>query len=379
MKMTKLFVFLFVALFCVKASAQCALPIQQNFESNKIEDVCGALTGDITVASDYPYAGSYYLKINAPTGTATLDIQLDFLPTPPLVLRMFFRTRDFTMNTAAGNAVYLSDDGGAIWHQVTTMTPAPSNLNGDNTWGTVDYSLNIITAASGMGLDLNTSEFMIRFQADGTLSPSTIGIDNLYIGDQTENPLPISLLTFKATPGKNSVTLNWSTASEVNNDYFTILRSTDAKTWSDVATVKGAGNSNKVLPYSIIDTPGKGRYYYRLKQTDYDGKFELFYIVTALVGSASYDEAKLYPNVVPKGSSQPITMSLKNDQKVNLSKSGIYNMLEQKVSANMTLTESNEGQAVLISDYNNLPAGIYQVVVYYDNSSAASRDKLVIK
>ena len=89
------------------------------------------------------------------------------------------------------------------------------------------------------------------------------------------SPLPIELLSFEAICNNNSVNLLWSTASEKNNDYFTIERSSDGITFQTVLTVKGAGNSNQVINYSAIDEkPIDGIAYYRLKQTDYDGKFE---------------------------------------------------------------------------------------------------------
>ena len=75
----------------------------------------------------------------------------------------------------------------------------------------------------------------------------------------------------------NKVQLSWSTASEVNNDYFTIEKSRNARNWEKVAVIQGAGNSNEVLEYNILDdNPFEGLSYYRLSQTDYDGKFEIF-------------------------------------------------------------------------------------------------------
>ncbi len=102
-----------------------------------------------------------------------------------------------------------------------------------------------------------------------TFSPFTIGSSG------PGNVLPITLLSFNAEV--NSVKLvdaTWVTASEVNNDYFTLERSRDGQTWFGVGTVQGAGNSSTTLDYLYTDdAPFSGTSYYRLKQTDFDGAF----------------------------------------------------------------------------------------------------------
>lgn len=84
--------------------------------------------------------------------------------------------------------------------------------------------------------------------------------------------LPIKLVYFEGKLKNNQVKLNWETASEVNNDYFTIERSSDGENFEKLFTLRGAGNSSTQLSYSAVDeNPLPGYSYYRLKQTDYDG------------------------------------------------------------------------------------------------------------
>lgn len=86
-------------------------------------------------------------------------------------------------------------------------------------------------------------------------------------------PLPVELSSFWVTPLENEARLDWQTASESNNDYFTVERSADAKVWEELSRVNGAGNSTVVSNYSWTDErPLKGMSYYRLIQTDFDGK-----------------------------------------------------------------------------------------------------------
>lgn len=86
------------------------------------------------------------------------------------------------------------------------------------------------------------------------------------------NPLPVELLSFTAVPANTMVDLYWSTASEKDNAFFTVERSTDADRFAPLLQVPGAGNSQAVLHYRSEDPhPLDGLSYYRLRQTDSDG------------------------------------------------------------------------------------------------------------
>lgn len=88
--------------------------------------------------------------------------------------------------------------------------------------------------------------------------------------------LPITLVSFNASynPSANHSELNWQTAAEINNDYFTLEKSKNGKVFSPFKTIEGAGNSNEIRDYISLDkNPYQGVTYYRLKQTDYDGEY----------------------------------------------------------------------------------------------------------
>jgi len=86
--------------------------------------------------------------------------------------------------------------------------------------------------------------------------------------------LPIELLHFSAKAIGSQVLLNWSTATELNNDYFTIERSVNGINWEVVDMVNGQGTTTQQSNYELLDTrPFTGISYYRLKQTDYDGDY----------------------------------------------------------------------------------------------------------
>ncbi len=97
---------------------------------------------------------------------------------------------------------------------------------------------------------------------------------------RTGFPLPVQLMSFDAKLKNDVVNLIWETGTEINNDYFTIERSTDAENFTPIKKIDGAGNSTAKLYYSATDEkPLTGTSYYRLKQTDYDGKFAYSAIV----------------------------------------------------------------------------------------------------
>lgn len=110
--------------------------------------------------------------------------------------------------------------------------------------------------------------------------------------------LPIKLLDFTAKLVGNNVNLNWVTETETNNDYFTIERSFDGVIFETVSIVKGAGNSNNRLTYTSKDlNPKKGTTYYRLKQTDYDGKYS-FSSIESVVYKDKFEGLSVFPNPV---------------------------------------------------------------------------------
>ncbi|MFK7933812.1 MAG: T9SS type A sorting domain-containing protein [Saprospiraceae bacterium] len=89
-------------------------------------------------------------------------------------------------------------------------------------------------------------------------------------------PLPIELNSFEAGVENDFVNVNWQTSTELNNDYMEVQRSRNGKDFTTVGKVAGAGTTDEPQDYSFIDkNPLPGVSYYRLKQVDYDGAFEI--------------------------------------------------------------------------------------------------------
>ena len=113
----------------------------------------------------------------------------------------------------------------------------------------------------------------------------------------TVNPLPINLVYFNAryNPDSRQADLDWATASESNNDFFTVERSADGVDFEEIGFTTGAGNSNSLMLYEDIDPfPLKGVSYYKLKQTDFDGQFEYSEIVA--INILDIEAFRIWPN-----------------------------------------------------------------------------------
>lgn len=128
-------------------------------------------------------------------------------------------------------------------------------------------------------------------------SLSVVSAGSEFILGSGSNALPVELVSFHATLSEKIVILNWTTASELNNDYFTVERSMDGINFTELAEVKGAGTNNTILNYSAPDNnPLPGISYYRLKQTDYDGRSEYSEMVIVEAKEISETELLIYPN-----------------------------------------------------------------------------------
>lgn len=99
------------------------------------------------------------------------------------------------------------------------------------------------------------------------------------------NPLPVQLIRFDVKESKGQAIITWSTASELNNDYFIVQKSTDGQDFTDLKKVDGAGTSSSTHNYSVTDMqPVKGINYYRIRQVDMNGQIEIIGPKSILIG-----------------------------------------------------------------------------------------------
>ncbi|WP_461486198.1 T9SS type A sorting domain-containing protein [Pedobacter sp.] len=163
--------------------------------------------------------------------------------------------------------------------------------------------------------------------------------------------LPIVLKSFTAKASNQGIQLNWSTASELNNDYFEILRKQGEDFVAISGKIKGAGTTSTLQQYQFIDTkPAAGVNYYKLAQVDLDGKINQSNVVYAYCNlvknsiKASYNKGNL---TVDFDASKVANVKL---DVVDLNGKTVYS-----VSAN-TIVGSNT-----VTNSLNLVSGVYVV------------------
>lgn len=184
--------------------------------------------------------------------------------------------------------------------ELTTFNSGVSNNDTKNS------SLFSISLYGGVG-----SKYLIEFQSGATfdaielkLKAGIAGATNnlrIYSAYHNSSPLPIELIDFTATVVGSSVDLNWSTATETNNDFFTIEQSSDGINFSIIGTIACAGNSITLKKYSFThENPTEGVSYYRLEKTDKDGRSVYFNMLSVVVPKNDFS-FMIYPNPLSEG------------------------------------------------------------------------------
>lgn len=168
--------------------------------------------------------------------------------------------------------------------------------------------------------------------------------------------LPIELLNFEVSIIDNKlVALNWSTASETNNNYFSVERSLDALQWDEIGTVKGSGNSNNLKLYNYNDKePVRGITYYRLKQIDFDGSYTLSEIRAANIHYSGLQI--IYPNPA----NETLNLKLSSEFKGQLTYT-IIDKLGRRIASNSLNSNLNDGNIKI--SLESIPEGVYTIAI----------------
>lgn len=187
----------------------------------------------------------------------------------------------------------------------------------------------------------------------------------------TVNPpcvLPIELTAFNLKKNGNSVDVNWTTATETNNDYFTIERSKDLEHYEAIHQLPGSGDSYTSKNYSYTDkNPLSGLSYYRLKQTDKDGEFT-YSEVKAVSFQRQLTGVAVSP--VPTQNNISLTFTANEDGAFTLN---IYNASGTlMLSKNVQVLNGNNENTI---DVSELPQGIYQLML--SNGQELERSKFI--
>lgn len=182
-------------------------------------------------------------------------------------------------------------------------------------------------------------------------------------------PLPIELLSNEVICDNNHVIVKWSTASETNNNFFTIEKSIDGTNFVSIGTVAGSGNTTNVMNYSFIDYNAfAGTSYYRLKQTDYNGDSKTFGIIT----SQNCNSGSVNVNAF---NDQTGNISIVIDSDITADYTAtLVDALGKQISAKALKVE--EGNNTFKMDVTGVNAGIYFISI--ENGKEKTTKKIFI-
>lgn len=167
--------------------------------------------------------------------------------------------------------------------------------------------------------------------------------------------LPIELIYFKPTYKNGIVNLEWSTATEHNNDYFTIEKSIDGEDFQSIGTVKSVGESTKLNSYHFEDNRLENSViYYRLKQTDIDGRYTTSDIESVLIKNES--NISFYPNPVKDEINLIYDSNQNSDKTIN-----IFDYKGLLIFSNVF--KIKEGYNDIHLELSNLKPGVYIIKV----------------
>ena len=253
----------------------------------------------------------------------------------------------------------------------TTLTITNNSGRYRATGSTVTVS-NIDTTAHEAMYELyytNVNSIYYRTGATSTYTSNQIRQTSLYFKSfnlSVRNiALPIKLMYFNAQLRNEIVELDWATAAEINNDFFTVEKSTDGISFEPVLTMRGAGNSTSTLTYSATDpNPLSGYSFYRLKQTDYDGHYSYSEVQTVKTkGGSALQEALDVKSVFPNPFIERIGMN------VILKEAGLAKLILQneagKEISSRTIEVTEGYNTVDFDNLGDLPKGIYFITIQF--------------
>lgn len=304
----KLFVFLYLLAASIKSQTTCSLTASTNW----------------TVATSWSCG-------HVPTGSDNIYIPYGYTVTITTVI-----------NLSTGNLTSMIIDGVLLFSGNTSRLDLPSTT-------TVNLTSNGLVTTN---VNNNSQKFYIGNNPIWTSNNGSVTGPS--IGTSTSGQLPIELLYFYGIPSGFDVILEWATVSEMDNDYFEIQSSEDGVNWLTIGKIIGNGNSQTLKNYTFLDyNPNIPTGYYRLKQVDYDGKFNFSGIIYVdFVRHNKKNSIIIAPNPIKQYDNINLILDGFDNEEVLLS---IYNSYGSKFFEKLVILN---GDKVVLPKIN-IPKGIY--------------------
>lgn len=175
--------------------------------------------------------------------------------------------------------------------------------------------------------------------------------------------LPVKLISFTATEEDGAAMLRWATSVEVNNEGFFVEHTQDGDGWNELGFVPGVGTTKELQNYDFrVEGLPEGQHYFRLRQVDFDGRFE-YSPIASLYLEDPVNSFKIFPNPVGRNQELSIRGSFEQAQ--------IFNSAGQLVKRIVANDNFSNPQ------FLDLPAGYYQILIQRGNE--VIKEKLIIQ
>ena len=236
---------------------------------------------------------------------------------------------------------------------------------GGTTWGTIEAG-----AAGLLDIRMSTSSGVVGTHAASTGGPdyrvnrtgvSLANLENNYHMasiDAINSPLPIELVSFSGEVIHDDILLQWQTASELNNDFFTVERSPGGEIFSSIGRISGNGTTSNSNKYSLLDhNPIYGTAYYRLKQTDLDGTSTYSKIINVTYEGSTMVVMDVFPN---PSNGEEFNIKISGLKDVESLPVVMYDQLGMECARILLNVDQNSGIAFkTFSPEKALPQGVY--------------------
>ena len=257
-----------------------------------------------------------------------------------------------------GNKLYYTTNSGIEWIQDPQIYTYSRNfevisnthfiITGTNIYESVD------TGQVWQNITSDVGSYFTALHAPKNYLAYGVGPLGYIVSYLDTSLIPVELINFSAEQVENKILLRWLTTTEINNLGFEILRSPDLIKWDIIGFVPGNGSTTSTVNYTFFDTEIIGdRYYYKLKQIDYNGSYEFSEIITVNIFIDNYFLYQNYPN--PANPTTTITFSIpqKTDIRIEL-----FSITGEKIKEILN-EEKEKGIYKLDINLSNYASGIY--------------------
>jgi hypothetical protein len=309
----------------------------------------------------------FELKNNLLIGTSYVCVEFDSMPEPDKE-GIQVVDQDLTMQTIAPEGLWRVEPNAqpiAGNYDVRVQTQGFSDLTDDNfalikrptgsdntSWGKHG---GLIPSLLGGVLNLGRKLVDGFTTLNGLTSFSEFGI-----GNSNGGALPVKLISFEAKAVDNKyIQLDWATSVEIDNKGFEVQRSEDAKEFTRIGWVDGHGTTTEMQNYAYEDNTvlANIKYYYRLRQQDFDGKEDYSMVRYASIkGEGSLEISDFVPN--PASQNTAVNIKSDSDMEAYLE---FVNMMGQVVKRGTI--QINKGTHLRMFEVNELANGTYMVVI----------------